>query len=62
MQTSFQALTEDQIERKVSAAIDRLDRHLLTNQITQEQYDRDIVSIDKWAQQQYDHSKSMGVL
>jgi len=58
----FQALTEDQIERKVESAIDRLDRHLLSNQITQEQYDRDIVSIDKWAQQQYEHSKSMGVI
>jgi len=59
-QTSPQALTEDQIERKVSCAIDRLDRHLLTNQINQDQYDRDIVSIDKWAQQQYDYSKSIG--
>ena len=57
-----QVLTEDQIERKVELAIDRLDRHLLSNQITQEQYDRDIVSIDKWAQQQYEHSKSMGVI
>jgi len=60
-QTSPQALTEDQIEHKASCAIDRLDRHLLTNQINQDQYDRDIVSIDKWAQQQYDYSKSMGV-
>jgi hypothetical protein len=59
-QTSSQALTEDQIEHKVSCAIDRLDRHLLTNQINQDQYDRDIVSIDKWAQQQYDYSKSIG--
>jgi hypothetical protein len=57
-----QALTEDQIERKVELAIDRLDRHLLSNQITQEQYDRDIVSIDKWAEQQYQHSKLMGLL
>jgi hypothetical protein len=58
----FQALTEDQIERKVESAIDRLDRHLLSNQITQEQYDRDIVSIDKWAEQQYQHSKLMGLV
>ena len=57
-----QVLTEDQIERKVELAIDRLDRHLLSNQITQEQYDRDMLSIDKWAQQQYEHSKSMGVI
>ena len=58
----MQVLTEDQIERKVESAIDRLDRHLLTNQITQEQYDRDIVAIDKWAEQQYQHSKLMGVI
>ena len=58
----MQALTEDQIERKVESAIDRLDRHLLTNQINQEQYDRNIVAIDKWAEQQYQHSKLMGVI
>jgi len=62
MQTIYHALTEDQIERKVSCAIDRLDRHLLSNQITQDQYDRDIVSIDKWASQQYDYSKSQGLI
>ena len=58
----YQALTEEQIERKVESAIDRLDRHLLSNQITQEQSDRDIVSIDKWAEQQYQHSKLMGLV
>lgn len=51
-------LTESQIEMRVEWAIDRLDRHLLTNQITQEQYDRDIVAIDKWASQQYEHAKA----
>jgi hypothetical protein len=57
-----QVLTEDQIERKVELAIDRLDRHLLSNQITQEQYDRDLLSLDKWAEQQYQHSKLMGLV
>ena len=51
-------LTESQIEMRVEWAIDRLDRHLLTNQITQEQYDRDIVAIDKWASQQYEYIKA----
>lgn len=55
---NYETLTEDQIEIRVERAIDRLDRHLLSNQITQEQYDRDIVSIDKWASQQYEHLKS----
>jgi hypothetical protein len=54
----FDVLTEEQIEHRVEVAIDRLDRHLLTNQITQEQYDRDIVAIDKWASQQYEHAKT----
>ena len=53
----MQPLTEDQIERRVQCAIDRLDRHLLSNQISQQQYDRDIVAIDKWASQQYEHLK-----
>lgn len=55
---NYETLTEEQIETRVERAIDRLDRHLLSNQITQKQYDRDIVSIDKWASQQYEHLKT----
>ena len=44
----YDILTENQIETRVEREIDRLDRHLLTNQISQEQYDKDIVSIDKF--------------
>lgn len=62
MTIQFQALTENQIEHRVEVAIDRLDRHLMSNQITQEQYDKDIVAIDKWASQQYEHSKSVGLI
>jgi hypothetical protein len=58
----YRPLSEEQIERKVSAQIDRLDRHLLSNQITQEQYDRDIMLLDKWATQQYEHSKACGII
>lgn len=54
----YDILTENQIETRVEREIDRLDRHLLTNQITQEQYDKNIVSIDKWASQQYEHLKN----
>lgn len=57
-----QALTEEQIERMVERQIDRLDRHLLSNQITQEQYDRDIMALDTWASQQYEHSKACGII
>jgi hypothetical protein len=54
----YRPLTEEQIERKVEIQIDRLDRHLLSNQITQEQYDRDIMALDTWATQQYAFTKS----
>jgi hypothetical protein len=46
------ALNETQIERKVQSVIDRLDRHFLGNQISQEQYDRDMESLDRWAFQE----------
>jgi len=48
----MQALNETQIERRVQSAIDRLDRHLIGNQISQEQYDQDIESLDRWAFQE----------
>jgi hypothetical protein len=43
-------------------AINRLDRQFMSNQITQEQYDRDMLSLDKWAEQEYQHSKYEGKL
>lgn len=58
----YRPLTEEQIERKVEIQINRLDRHLLSNQITQEQYDRDIMALDTWAAQQYEHSKACGII
>ena len=54
----YDILTENQIETRVEREIDQLDRNLLTNKITQQQYDKDIVSIDKWASQQYEHLKN----
>ena len=55
-------LTESQIEYRVEKAIDRLDRQFMSNQITQDQYDRDMLSLDKWAEQEYQHSKYEGKL
>jgi len=54
----YEILTETQIEKRVESAIDRLDLLLMHNQLIQEEYDREIVSIDKWASQQYDHLKN----
>ena len=53
-------LTESQIEYRVEKAIDRLDRQFMSNQIAQDQYDRDMLSLDKWAEQEYQHSKYEG--
>lgn len=54
----YDILTENQIDTRVERAADCLDRQFMTNQITQEQYDKDIVSINKWASQQYEHLKN----
>ena len=50
-------MTEHEIKIRAERAMDRLDRQLLSNQIQQAQYDREIVSLDKWAEQQYQHAK-----
>ena len=50
-------LTEYEIEILAERAMDRLDKQLLSNQIQQAQYDREIVTLDKWAEQQYQHAK-----
>ena len=49
----MEPLTEDQIERRVEATIDRLDRQLMRHEITQEEYDREVSIVDSWAIQQY---------
>jgi hypothetical protein len=46
-------LTEDQIERIVERETDRLDKALMKGVLTQEEYDREIIVLDKWASQQY---------
>jgi hypothetical protein len=48
-------MTESQIETQVEKAIDRLDRQLMRNEITQTDYDREVSIVDKWATQQLDH-------
>ena len=52
MKQSFQ-MTENQIENAVSRVIDKLDNLLLTNRITQEDYELEIRVINNWAIQQY---------
>jgi len=46
-------LTEAQIERKAESYMDRLDRLLMRNEITQQQYDRENKALSKWVKDQY---------
>lgn len=49
----FETLTETQIELIVERQIDKLDKQLMQGKITQEEYDREVLIVDKWASQQY---------
>jgi hypothetical protein len=46
-------LTEHMIERIVERKMDRLDEQFLSGKLTQKEYDREMVALDKWASQQY---------
>lgn len=46
-------MTEDQIEQQVERLMNRLDRHLMSNLFTQDEYDREVYLLDIWAQKQY---------
>ena len=50
-------MTENQIEIIVERAINKLDARLMQSKITQSEYDYEVLIIDKWATQQYEHSK-----
>ena len=54
----IELLSETEIETLAERAMDKLDKQLMSNQIDQAQYDREIVSLDKWAEQQYQHLKN----
>lgn len=48
--------TEDKIEREVERMIDRLDRRLMGGDLTQVEYDREVVRVDKWARGELDRA------
>lgn len=47
-------LSEEQIERRIEKATDRLDRQFMNGSITQEEYDAEIKALDEWANEQFD--------
>jgi hypothetical protein len=48
-------LTEDQIEQHVERAMNRLDRQFLAGTLSQQEYDREVLILDRWAYQQVQH-------
>lgn len=47
------AFSEDQIERAAEHEMDVLDRLLLRGALTQEQYDSEVIKLDKWCEDHY---------
>lgn len=46
-------MTEDQIERRVEARVDRLDSLLMSGRLTQAEYDEEMKRLNDWAEEQY---------
>jgi hypothetical protein len=47
-------LTEQEIELKAERAMDRLDARLMSGRLSQSDYNREVSTLDKWLQAQYD--------
>ena len=52
-QINHVAMDEAAIERAAERAMDRLDRRLRMGTLTQREYDIEVGTLDKWAQQRY---------
>ena len=61
MSTRNLTMSESEIEIIVERAIDKLDARLMQSKISQSEYDSEVSIIDKWATQQYEHSKAESV-
>ena len=53
-----QYLTEDQIERAVEREMNMLDRLLMSNAMTQKQYDQEVKDLDYWAKEEYKYTRN----
>ena len=47
-------MSESQIERFVEREMDKLDKLFLNGAMSIEQYDKEVASLDRWANRQYD--------
>lgn len=52
-----QILTEDQIETIAERRMDSLDKKLMKHQISQHEYDREVLILDKWTAQQHKYAQ-----
>ena len=50
-------MTEDQIERVIEKNIDKLDKALMRGKITEDEYDREIIRLERWGEQQQKYLK-----
>ena len=46
-------MTESQIEMQVESKMNSLDRQLMSGSISEDQYDREVRKLDKWAEREY---------
>lgn len=53
-----QCLNEDQIERAVEREMNMLDRLLMSNAISQKQYDQEVKDLDHWAKEEYKYIRN----
>lgn len=53
-------MTTDHIDRIAERSMDLLDKQLLTNQLTQAEYDEEVRELEKWARDMYRASRNEG--
>lgn len=46
-------MTESQIELQVEMKMNSLDRQLMSGSLSEDQYDREVRKLDKWAEREY---------
>ena len=49
---TFTSLSEQQVEAIVEKQMDRLDKQFMSGKLSQQEYDREVAALDKWASQQ----------
>jgi uncharacterized membrane protein len=48
------SLTEEQIESRVERMTDNIDRRFMSGQLTQDNYNKEMAELQRWADRQFD--------